>query len=483
MGCDVAGACLTGVRRCGVLPFMKHGFLLIISIMPLFGAGLGDLSVEELKERCAKDDLAAKVELAARTYEGEVMPFDQAFVLKAFTRGAGAGIPRALTGLADCHAMGIGMERDDSKVVALLEKAADAGDPLGIFRLGICYFDGRNVPRDPAKGLAMIRKASAAGCLDADAVLARFALMGIGMEKDTAGGLAQLKSLAEERGNAQAAVILGQFHQGMIDAQVKKDPALARRYYLLAAEKNHAAALVALGSMAENNAGKDKEKRKAAADWYRRAIARNSPSGMRMLAKMQMRDTLVRKPGEDWYQMLLDADRLLDDSATIMLAQINYHAAGYFFRDLDWTKTAHFHESLIERHGGYDMGHQSTHMLLEIYYEGGHGLDRDLAKCIRIAQPLLDSCDIANIYAGRVLLHPDLPLGATREHIVRGYACLLKGRAIRKELGADAQGHIEITDDALFVLRSRHGMTREEVSRAERLFREGFPNSKTPLLP
>ncbi len=452
--------------------------------MPLFGAGLRDVSVEELKVRSAQNDVQAMVELASRIFDGQIMPFDQAFVLKAFTLGAENGFPRAYTGLADCHAMGIGMQRDNTKVAALLQKAADAEDPLGMFRMGVSLFDGDYFPRDREKGLALIRKSSAAGCVNADALLARLALTGLGVPKDRPAALAQLKSLAEEKGCADAAVFLGEFHRGTIDTTVKKDLGLAKKYFLIAAKTNHAAAFNALGDMEMAKGGWEGKKapRQEGAKWYRQAIARNSAEGMRKLGLMQMRDTLVRKPGEDWYQLLLNADRLFDDTATLKLALINYHAPGYLFRDLDWTKTAHFDQVVVKNSPSYQQTHESIHRLLEIYYEGGHGLDRDFVKCLEIAQPHLGDCEMANAYAGRILLHPDLPMGATREHIIRGYACLLKNRLIRA-YGESDNGLWRISDEALFVLRSRHAMTREEVARAEQLVRDGFPNSETPLLP
>jgi hypothetical protein len=40
-----------------------------------------------------------------------------------------------------------------------------------------------------------------------------------------------------------------------------------------------------------------------------------------------------------------------------------------------------------------------------------------------------------------------------------------------------------ISDEALFVLRSRHGMTQGEVQRAEEMFRQGYPNPENPILP
>jgi TPR repeat protein len=450
-------------------------FCFLLLVMRLSGADLGSLPEVELRGLVAKKDLPAMVELADRQLFGKIMPFDQAFVLKTFQQGSEAGIARAHSGLALCHMWGVGMKKDLAPTLKLLEKAAKQGDPLGTYRLGLYHYYGTLMPQNPQQGMALIQKAIDLGCEDAEAALARLILTGEGVPKNQKDGLARLQRLADEKGNPQAAMIVGDFYRGMNGNEGPKNPGLAKKYLLMAAEKNHAGAMVALGDIAMYNGGWDGKKpaRLEGAGWYRKAIARNSGDGMLKLAKMQQRDQAVRLPGEDWYQLLLDADRVGNGSATQYLAEVNYHAAGYTYRDLDWSKTAYFHHKYIkDGYGGGDL-HSSLHRLYEIYFEGGLGLDRDYKKCIEIAQPYFDYCDKANEYAGRILLHPDAPLGKTREHFIRGYACMLKAKAM----------HDHVSDGALFVLRSRHGMTRKEVARAEELVRSGFPNPHTPLLP
>jgi len=444
--------------------------------MQLSGSDSQNLTVSELRNRMSKDDLPAMVEMAHRQLIGEVMPFEQEFVLKAFTKGSEAGIARARSGLADCHMWGVGMRRDTSQVMELLEMAAEQGDPLGTYRLGWYCCHGVLLKQDFERGLKLIRKASGLGSLDADAGLARLTLTGYGVPKDESAGLSQLRSLAEERGSSQAAMILADFYRGKFAEGAKQDPVLATKYLLMAGEKNHAGALVALGDLAM-----EKSDRQGAANCYRKAIARNSGEGMYKLGSMQMRDASVRMEGEDWYQLLLAADAVGHGPATLKLAQVNYHAPGYTFRDLDWKKSAGFYERWIaENPGEWRDQYMAVEKLLEMYFEGGLGLDRDFNRCIVIAQPQLDYNVWAAAYAGRVLLHQDAPLGNTREHFIRGYACLLKSRVLWK---MQQQKIYWLSDEALFVLRSRHGMTREEVARAEELVQQGFPNPRTPLLP
>ena len=424
---------------------------------------------------CAAD-LPADVELAARQLDGEAAKIDQVFILDTFRRGSEAGIARAHTGLADCHLWGVGMARDENSARRLYEMAAKAGDALGMLRLGEDLLSGRGGPSDPERGIELMRKASALGLKTADACLAVRSMIGSGVPVDREAGLKRLQELTEKDGNAFAACFLGRFYRGEFSGQNEKNPELARKYLMLAAEKNHAKALVLLGDMTLEKGGPSnkQEPRMTAADWYRKAVDRNSGEAMFKLGRMQQRDTKARREGEDWFQLLLGADRVGYGEATQYLAELHYHATGYTYRDLDWSKTAYFHEKYLSDGYGGGNSHSSLHRLFEVYFEGGLGLNRDFKKCLEIAQPHLDSCYAACLYSGRVLLHPDSPMGNTREHYIRGYACLLKSATLEGST---------VDEEVLFILRSRHGMTREEVNRAETLVRQGFPNSDTPLLP
>ncbi|OYV06017.1 MAG: hypothetical protein CFE26_08540 [Verrucomicrobiales bacterium VVV1] len=424
---------------------------------------------------CAAD-LPANVELAARQLDGEVAKMDQAFILESFRRGSEAGIARAHAGLADCHSWGVGMPRNEEPVRRLREMAAKAGDAVGMLRLGEDLISGRGGPRDPQRGIELIRKASALGLKNADASLAIRSLIGEGLPVDRDTGLKRLHELADTDGNSIAAFFLGQFYRGEFGNQDGKNPELARKYLMLAAEKNHAKAMVILGDMTTEKGGANgkPEPRMTAADWYRKAVDRNSGEAMFKLGRMQQRDKQARREGEDWFQLLLAAARVGFGEATQYLGELHYHATGYTYRDLDWSKTAHFHEKYLSDGFGGGNSHISLHRLFEVYFEGGLGLNRDFRKCLEIAQPHLDYCSSACLYAGRVLLHPDSPMGTTREHYIRGYACLLKSATLEAST---------VDEEVLFVLRSRHGMSREEVARAEALVRGGFPNSEPPLLP
>ena len=431
----------------------------------------------------AKADLPAMVELAHRQLIGEVMPFDQKFVLDTFRRGSEAGIAAAHTGLSNCYSWSVGMDYDcmpvDEKPIRqLLEKAADMGDANGTYLLGKYLIDTCLRHGTHERAMALLDKAVSMGSVDAEAFLAVCILDGNYVEQDTEAGLAKLRVLVEEKSNTLAAVYLGHYHRNTV-----RDFKTAEKYFLIAAEKNHAGAMVALGDMVLGNKPWEarKDKKLQGADWYRKAIARNSAEAMRKLGGLQVRDTTVRKEGEDWYQLWLDADRKGDSTATFELAEIHNHAPGYFFRDLDWSKSAAFYEKYLVRNPRVDgSSYSAVERLLELYGSGGHGLKRDFRKCLEIALPYIDFNTSAAACVGRILLHAEAPMGKTREHFIRGYACLLKSRELSKYHEQDLY---LISDEALFMLRSRHGMTQEEVKQAEALLKKGYPNRKTPILP
>lgn len=446
--------------------------LLLASCTPaLMGAPEWWKANEQELRAAAKDTLPAAVELAMRQFDGRVVSFDKTFMLETFRRGSAADIPLAHTGLALCHLNGIGMEMNHDPVFGLLEKAAAKNEPKGMYYFGLIQM---RVARDQASfdlGLEWVRKAAQTGSPEARMELASVLLHGPPKQRNEGKAIAELQRLADQQENKYAAYVLGEYYRG----EEQKKPELAKKYLKMAAAKNHSNSLVALGDMAMNNGGwnGNKQARKEAAEWYRKAIARNSAPGMRKLATMQMRDTSIRKTGEEWYQMLLDADKAGDGEATLTLAKIHYHAPGYTFRDLDWSKSAHYHERFIRERRGTTDFHVSLHALFELHYKGGLGLDRNYDKCLELAAEYIDECHMAARYAGLILLRPDAPKGNTREHFIRGYACMLKYQQMEGK-----------TDEhTLFLLRSRHGMTKEEIDRAKELFRNGFPNSRTPLLP
>lgn len=451
--------------------FVCFLFLVFISGPRLPAAPeLWKASEKELRA-AAKDSLPAAVELAMRQLDGRISSLDKDFVFKTFQRGSEADITLAHTGLALCYLGGVGVEYNEKPVIDLLERAAAKEEPRAMFRLGVIVSRMERNQGGPGRGLELLRKSAQKGNPNAQAELALQQFLQTSTAADEARAVAELQKLADEKKNADAAYLVGQYYRG----EGKKNPELAKKYLRMAAEKNHPGAMVALGDVAMGNKGWEgnKQARKEGSEWYRKAAARNFGSGMRKLAMMQMRDTSVRKPGEDWYQLLLDAVKTGDGEATLQLAKIHYHAPGYVFRDLDWSKSAYYHEKFIRDGRGTTDFHVSLHALFELYYKGGFGLDRNYDKCLELAVEYMDQCHMAPRYAGLILLRPDAPKGNTREHFIRGYACMLKYQQMEGK-----------TDEhTLFLLRSRHGMTRDEVARAERMFSDGFPNSRTPLLP
>lgn len=77
------------------------------------------------------------------------------------SRAAEAGSPEAQFELAQLFETGVGVERSETRALALYLEAADQNFPDAINDLGFFYFQGAlGLPRDPQKGLAMFERAA-----------------------------------------------------------------------------------------------------------------------------------------------------------------------------------------------------------------------------------------------------------------------------------------------------------------------------------
>ena len=464
---------------------MKY-LLLILCLLPLHAEDLSRFPEIDLRQRAVGGNMEACTELAFRYCDGHVVPFDPAFVFESFKKASAAGLARAHAGLGLCYSKGLGVDRDAKEALRLYQMAADAKDPRSLFSLGSAYCDGWGLPRDLQKGIELYQESARLGCDLGAAGLAWLSVQGEGVSKDVDGGLGELVRLSEANNSARAAFLLGLYYSGEMAFNKEPNPGLAWKYMTIAAERDNAVAMFKLAEWGKLPVpGKKPDKafnlasRQESRAWYSKAAQRNHPEAMEHQAMDMMRNTNVREAGVDWYDYLERAAQAGDLHATLELGSVNYHAPGYNFRDLDWSKSAAYFQQYLdgmeERLPGQrsNTTHYCIHLLCRIYYEGGLGSNRDFNKCLAVAKPELGICELATAYSGLTLLHPDSPVGGTREHYVRGYACMLSARKM---------GYL-ISDKGIFQLRSRHNMTRQEVERAAQLSDGGFPNSTTPLLP
>ncbi len=469
---------------------MKALLILFLVSGCLGAAGVFEMSEKELREK-ADTDPEAMTELAWRVYSGKITPFDHKFIFESFTKAAEAGSARAETGLGLCHKEAIHVKPSSENAVPHFQKAVEMGNLQGMVELGICWIYGDGVPeRNPAKGMALLKRAGDMGHPNGKVQYANYTLKGLGDESQRDASLALLKDFADNKGHARAAFFMGHYYRGNEMMRGEKKPELARKYFLKAAEGGDKVAMyqmgldeIAIAWKPGTGAAKQMEAKRKGVLWYRKAMALNHMEAKLKLSKVLSREKSLRLEGENWYAYLVEeADKgyLL---ALKDLGDINYHAPGYTFRDLDWKLAAECREKILAmstrqledgRWTLNDEGHHALVNLMEIYFEGGLGQDRDIPRCMELAQRYAYMSFEALRYAGSILLHPEAPLGKTREHFIRGYACLLQVRRLSPTY---------MSEDMLFVMRSRHGITREEVAKAEALLARRFLNGLTPILP
>ncbi len=435
-----------------------------------------------------------KVEKAFDIYYGYETPYDGNYIFETFKAGVDVEHPRAMGGLGLCYWRGIKVPSDHKKALFYMEKAKNAEDPLGTCYYGLFVRDGTGgIPKDRDKGREYVEKALKMGYSYAEVHLLQSKIPKYVKKKKTKDELEALKRLevlVEEDKNAFAAFVLGQYYDGGNHPYYTpyngktinnfKEVEKALHYLKISAEGQYAGAMNRLALIAkQGRKGKFEVPKNLgkAVYWYRKATHRNNTYAQLELADILRRNKNLREDGEDWYKYLLDAYDIGSEKAKIELGLVNFHCPGYSFRDLSWKKTAFYYESFLDnlRERGerwYSMEHWMLEHLCKVYFEGGLGLDRDLKKCLEHCIPYLGESKYATGYAGRVLLHQKAPFQLTRDDLVRGYACIL--RAQKMGFG--------IHDDGLFVLRSRHSLSREEVAQAEKMIKNGFPKPGDKLV-
>ncbi|MEO6005005.1 MAG: hypothetical protein ABIZ04_01150 [Opitutus sp.] len=165
-------------------------------------------------DRAARAGLDEARLLLARFYwEGFGTAVDLDAAQEIFTGGVAAGVPMAMSALAEIQLEQGNRFYDVPAGFALATRAAAAGDPRGHYLLGRCYFRGQGTAVDIPRAMESMQRSAAAGSPDALLFLAdqRFA----GAKPDPN---AYAKSLQELRQAAEA---------GSLDAAIRLFKAIA----------------------------------------------------------------------------------------------------------------------------------------------------------------------------------------------------------------------------------------------------------------
>lgn len=185
----------------------------------------------------------AMAELGAMYEHGIDVERDPQKAMEWFTRGAEAGDPVAMVGLAQCYFTGMGsVAADHAAARSWFRKAADLGSPMAMNSLGIMDERGMGGRRDLRSAVSWFRKAAEAGYAPAMNDLGNCynpmmplysAVSESGIVKDGAEAVRWYLA-ASKKGSPEGTFNLGQCYEHGVG--LKKDLALASRAYRAAAE-------------------------------------------------------------------------------------------------------------------------------------------------------------------------------------------------------------------------------------------------------
>ena len=167
--------------------------------------------MDSLKQKAARGDVAAQVELADQYY----IQRDDALAVYWYRKAADRGNPEAQIRIGMMYEWGHMYEggrevsKDDSKAADWYRKAADQGNSESEAHLGLMYQHGEGVPQDYAQAAQWYRKAADQGDASAQVSLGLLYGRGQGLQQDYAEANALFREAAEQ-GNA-----LGQFNLGI----------------------------------------------------------------------------------------------------------------------------------------------------------------------------------------------------------------------------------------------------------------------------
>ena len=174
------------------------------------------------------------------TVTGTALPKPAHQFVEQWRKAAAAGNPVAQVGLAKLMLAGKGVSRDPAAAAKMLRQAADSSNaPEAQFLLAFLLERGLGVTKSFVDATLYYQKAAAQGYLPAVTEVGIAFLYGIGVKRDFQKAFRYLERAAEA-GLPKAQYTLGRAYESGIG--VTKNRIMALKWYILAAERQHAAA-------------------------------------------------------------------------------------------------------------------------------------------------------------------------------------------------------------------------------------------------
>ncbi|MGB0682338.1 MAG: tetratricopeptide repeat protein [Magnetovibrionaceae bacterium] len=188
-----------------------------------------------------------------------------------FERAASKGLSRAYLDLGGCFAIGRGRAASGLEAMAWYRRAIAAGQVAGLCALGGLYLQGRaDVPTDPERGAQLCLEGARKGDDAAKVLGAQVLTAGIGVPANAAMALDLLEQAATA-GRADAQFLLGRARLNGLGGLLPVDD-LAAEWFARSARQGYGPAQLALGTyFADNRAVEENNQRRVKAYEARRA--------------------------------------------------------------------------------------------------------------------------------------------------------------------------------------------------------------------
>ena len=237
-----------------------------------------------------------------------------------FTAARQAGNAWASLGLGLLSRFGKGVPQSDETAASLYREAASAGVAVAAYNLGGLYETGTGVPRDASEAARWYHRAADGG-LNLAYAQARVAL------RSTAPNYAEAARWRSRppRWATATAHVLGWCY--LTGNGVRRDPALAAKWYVEAARQGSAEAMYELSLMARDGVGLPKDAHDAAG-WMQQAAEHGDAQAQLELARMLIAGTGVTSDHRAAYRWALEAAKADLVPAQVLVASMTFDGDG-----------------------------------------------------------------------------------------------------------------------------------------------------------
>ncbi|MDD2870011.1 caspase family protein [Neomegalonema sp.] len=221
---------------------------------------------------------SASRRLGWASWSGRGAPQDDAEAVRLWKEAKDGGDADAFYALGLAHWTGRGAPQDDAEAVRLWRQAAqkEDADGLALYMLGLAHWSGRGAPQDDAEAVRLWRQAAQKENTDA------LYMLGLAHEEGRGGlELDQEEAVASwlraaDLGDPEAMYGLSSVYSPGSAWTLPKDPALARRWLIEAANKDHRSAMRRVGDLYLSGSGVPQDHEEALRWWRKAAEAGDS---------------------------------------------------------------------------------------------------------------------------------------------------------------------------------------------------------------